>query len=123
SPRPRALDAAIPVNERDPQGNAQAIVKLQYQRNFGSSAYLRLYGYTYYSNYIGTGPTSSWQPYTGYDSGDYELSAHTRGISATCADQLSSKHLLELQGSYTTSNSLRMYNEQMFGYADQFAVL
>ena len=123
SPQPRALNAPIPVSERDPQGNAQAIVKLQYQRNFGPSAYLRLYGYSYYLNYIGTGPTSSWQPYTGYDSGDYELSAHTRGISATFADQLSSKHLLELQGSYTTSNSLRMYNEQMFGYADQFAVL
>ena len=86
-----------------------------------------LYGYSYYSDYIGTGATSSWQPYTGFDSGDYELSAHTRGLSATFEDQLTPKHLLEVQGSFTTSNALRMYNEQMFNspgaQADQFAVL
>jgi len=123
SPRDRALNAPIPVNARDRQGNQQDILKLQYQRNFSAQAFMRVYGYSYYSDYIGTGATSSWQPYTGYDSGDYELSSHTRGVSATFADQLSSKHLLQLQGSYTTSNALRMYNEQMFGLADSFAVL
>ncbi|MBV9646440.1 MAG: TonB-dependent receptor, partial [Candidatus Eremiobacteraeota bacterium] len=123
SPQGRPLNAPIPLNQRDPQENQQAIVKLQYQRNFSAQAFMRLYGYSYYSDYIGTGATSSWQPFTGYDSGDYELNAHTRGISATFADQLSPRHLLELQGSYTTSHSLRMYNTQMFGSADSFAVL
>ena len=123
SPQNRPLDAPIPVNARDGQLNQQAILKLQYQRNFSSQAFMRVYGYSYYSDYIGTGATSSWQPYTGYDSGDYELSAHTRGLSATFEDQITPKHLLELQGSYTTSHALRMYNEQMFGYADSFAVL
>lgn len=123
SPQNRPLNAAIPLNERDRGYNQQAIVKLQYQKNLGSQAYLRLYGYTYYSDYIGTGPNSSWQNFTGFDSGDYELNAHTRGLSATFADQITPKHLLNLQASYTTSRALRMYNTQMFGSGDSFAVL
>jgi hypothetical protein len=126
SPTNRQFDGNIPFDARDVQLNQQGIVKLQYQKNFSSEAYLRIYGYTYYSNYIGTGPDSSaddgYQT-SGYDYGDYELSAHTRGLSATFADQLGSRNLLEAQGSFTTSNALRMYNEQMFNYGDQFAVL
>jgi Carboxypeptidase regulatory-like domain/TonB dependent receptor len=127
SPTDRAADSAIPLDQRDVGYNNQAIVKLQYQKNFGGSAYFRVYGYTYYSNYIGTGAISSWQPYTGFDSGDYELNSHTRGLSGTFADQINPQNLLEVQGSFTTSTSLRMYNEQMFAgsgfYGDNFAVL
>ena len=38
-------------------------MKLQYQRNFSSSAFLRLYGYTYYSDWIENGPMMSLQPF------------------------------------------------------------
>jgi hypothetical protein len=126
TPTSRAFDGNIPLDDRDVQLNQQGIFKIQYQKNFSSQAYLRLYGYTYYSDYIGTGPNSSangGNQYTGYDYGDYELSAHTRGLSATFADQIDSRNLLELQGSLTTSNALRMYNTQMFGPGDEFAVL
>ncbi len=123
SPRNRAFDGTIPPDARDTQYNQQGILKLQYQKNFSSDAYLRVYGYTYYSDYIAAGANSSFQPYTGLDSGDYELNSHTRGLSATFADQLDGRNLLELQSSYTTSRALRMYNEQPFGYADNFAVL
>ncbi len=87
SPTNRALYAPLPLTTRDQQYNNQDIVKLQYQKNFSADAFLRLYGYTYYSDYVGTGPVSSWQPYTGFDSGDYELNSHTRGVSATFAKQ------------------------------------
>jgi len=117
------FNATIPITQRDTGYNGQAIVKVQYQKNFGSQAYFRVYGYTYYSNYIGTGPISSWQPITGYDSGDYELSSHTRGISASFNDQINAQNLLELQASYVTATSLRMNNTQMFNNADSFAVL
>lgn len=126
SPRNRAFDGNIPFDDRDVQLNEQGIFKVQYQKNFSSQAYLRLYGYTYYSDYIGTGPNSSANggyQFTGYDYGDYELSAHTRGLSATFADQINSRNLLEVQGSLTTSTALRMYNTQMFGSGDSFAVL
>jgi hypothetical protein len=123
SPQNRPFDGDIPINQRDVGFNQQGIVKIQYQRNFNAASFLRLYGYTYYSDYINTGPNSSTQPITGYYSGDYELSAHTRGVSATYENQIDSHNLLELQGSYTTSRALRMYNEQMFDPADAFAVL
>jgi hypothetical protein len=123
SPTNRPMFAPLPLNGRDVQYNDQAIVKLQYQHAFSDSAYLRVYGYTYYSDYVGTGPASSWQSYVGFDSGDYELNSHTRGISASLVDQLSPQHLLSLEGSYVTATSLRMNNFSMFGGTDAFAVL
>ncbi len=112
-----------PWNQRDRGYNGQAIVKLQYQKNFNSSAFLRLYGYTYYSDWIENGPMMSLQPYAFYDSGDYEINNHTRGISLSFTDQLSPAHLLEAEGTYTTASGARIYNEQMFGYGDSFAVV
>lgn len=126
---PHALFGPIPdpYNQRDRGYNGQAIVKLQYQKNFSSSAYMRLYGYTYYSDWIENGPMMSLQPYAYYDSGDYEINNHTRGVSLSFADQLSPQHLLEAEGTYTTATGARIYNEQMFQYGyvygNAFAVL
>ncbi|HLI96292.1 MAG TPA: TonB-dependent receptor [Candidatus Baltobacteraceae bacterium] len=128
SPQNRAFGMQIPLDVRDVGYNDQAIAKLQYQKNFGSDSYLRLYGYTYYSDYIGTGPVSTYE-FTGFDSNDYELSAHTRGVSATFAKQFG-PNLLQVEGSYTTADAIRMYNEQPYGAfgaafnpEDNFAVL
>ncbi|MBV9263300.1 MAG: TonB-dependent receptor, partial [Candidatus Eremiobacteraeota bacterium] len=122
---PHPLFGAIPDpwNQRDRGYNGQAIVKLQYQKNFNSSAFLRVYGYTYYSDWIENGPLESLQPYAFYDSGDYEINNHTRGVSVNFTDQLSPQNLIEAEGTYTTASGARIYNEQMFGYGDSFAVL
>ncbi len=116
-----------PYNQRDRGYNGQAIFKLQYQKNFSSNAFLRVYGYTYYSDWIENGPMMSLQPYAYYDSGDYEINNHTRGVSVNFTDQLSPQDLLEAEGSYTTSTGARIYNEQMFqystAYGNAFAVL
>jgi hypothetical protein len=112
-----------PYNQRDRGYNGQGIVKLQYQKNFSPSAYMRLYGYTYYSDWIENGPLESLQPYAYYDSGDYEINNHTRGISLSFADQIDPQNLLQLEGTYTTASGARIYNEQMFDSADSFAVL
>jgi hypothetical protein len=122
---PHALFGPIPDpwNQRDRGYNGQAIVKLQYQKNFNSSAFLRIYGYTYYSDWIENGPMMSLQPYAFYDSGDYEINNHTRGISVAFTDQISPQNLVEAEGTYTTATGARIYNEQMFGYGDSFAVL
>jgi len=50
--------------------------------------------------------------------GDYELNAHTRGLSGIFAKQFGSKHLVNVQASYTTATSMDMNNAQMFGAAD-----
>jgi len=123
SPTNRAMFGMIPLTTRDQQFNNQDIVKIQYQKNFSSDSYLRVYGYTYYSDYVGTGAVSSWQPLVGFDSNDYELSSHTRGISATFAKQLSAQHLLQIGASYTTATSTRMNNTQMYDPADAFAAV
>ena len=122
SPANRAMFSQIPLTTRDQQFNNQDIVKLQYQKNF-RSGYLRLYGYTYYSDFVGTGAVSSWQPLIGFDSNDYQVSSHTRGISAQFAEQLGPQHLLQLGASYTTATSIRMNNTQMYDPGDAFAVV
>jgi hypothetical protein len=119
----RAFHAPIGLDVRDVQYNQQVVAKLQYQKNFSSDAYLRIYGYTYFATYNGAGAVSSFQPYTGYDSGDYELNAHTRGLSATFSKQFGSQHLVSLQGSYTSATSMDYNNSEMFGSANNFAVL
>ena len=108
----RPFQSPIEPNRRDAFVNNQSIVKLQYQHNFGTNAFLRLYGYTYYSDWPQTGPQSTLQNYLGYVPSDYELSSHTRGVSAQFTDQLNSQHLLSIQGSYTTSRTLRDNNQQ-----------
>ena len=107
-----AFGGCIEPNRRDAFVNNQGIAKLQYQRNFGTSAFLRVYGYTYYSDWLQTGPQSNWMNYLGFVPGDYELSSHTRGVSAQFTSQLNSQHLFSIQGSYTTSTVLRDNNTQ-----------
>jgi hypothetical protein len=103
----------IPVDARDTINNNQEIVKLQYQKNFGTNAYLRVYGYSYYSDWLQNGPQSTYSNFVGPVSPDYELNSHTRGVSATFAKQLDSKNLLSLQASYTSASSIRDNNTQM----------
>ncbi|MEO9262653.1 MAG: TonB-dependent receptor, partial [Candidatus Baltobacteraceae bacterium] len=103
----------IPGTLRDSTNNGIGVVKLQYQRNFGSSAYLRIYGYTLYSNWFLYGPNTTWANYIGPNPSDYELESHTRGLSATFAKQLNPQNLLQIQGSYATASSLRSNNTQM----------
>jgi hypothetical protein len=104
----------VEPDRRDAFNNNQSILKLQYQHNFGTNAFLRVYGYTYYSDWLQTGPQSSWQNFLGFVPADYELESHTRGVSAQFTDQINSQHLLSIQGSYTTASTLRDNNTQPF---------
>ncbi len=112
-------DGTLPFNQRDAQLNSQSIFKLQYQHNFSQNAYLRFYGYSAYSDRFLYAPFESSLP-LGDAAGnqniagqDYEVDTHTRGLSATFADQLSSQHLLNVLGSVTTATSLRDNNSSV----------
>ena len=85
-------------------------MKLQYTHNMGSSAFIRLYGYTYYSDWLQNGPQSLYADFDSCCWYNYELSSHTRGISAQIQDQVNSQNLVSLQGSYVTANSVRDNN-------------
>jgi hypothetical protein len=95
-------------------GNNGSIVKLQYQKNFGSSAYVRLFGYTFYSDWLQTDPNYSVTPFLvgGATAGDYELNTHTRGLYLQGADQINAQNLLSLTANYTTATVTRMNNAQ-----------
>ncbi len=104
----------MPVDLRDSISNDQGILKLQFTKTFGSNALFKLYGYTFYSDWLQIGPQSAASTYYGPVGPDYELSSHTRGISGTFSDQLGAQNLLQFQGSYTTSTTLRDNNSQFF---------
>jgi hypothetical protein len=108
------FQSAIPADARDGVTNNQGIFKLQYTHAIGENALLKVYGYTYYSDWLNLGPQSVLAPFIQPAIGDYELSSHTRGVSAQFTDQLGSNNLLSIQGSYTTANSLRDNNGQIY---------
>jgi hypothetical protein len=110
--------SAVPADARDGFWNDASIVKLQYQHNIGSNAYFRIYGYTFYSDWLQTSPLSYGTPFYGFGvtSYDYELESHTRGLAFTYANQLSSSNLLTFDGNYTTATTNR-YNNTNFNNA------
>jgi hypothetical protein len=91
--------------------NNNGIFKVQYQKNIGSSAYIRLYGYSNYSSWSIFDPVGyRYAPATAAGALDYELDTHTRGLSLEFADQINSKNLLQGSASYTFANVVRYNN-------------
>jgi hypothetical protein len=107
--------SAVPPDNRDSYWNNASIAKVQYQHNMGSSAYFRIYGYTFYSDWLQTSALSWGTPFFGFGglSYDYELESHTRGLAFTYANQLSSQHLLTLDANYVSASTNR-YNNTTF---------
>jgi hypothetical protein len=125
---PFATGTNLPLTNQDNEEIGDSILKLQYQKNFGSSAYLRIYGYTDYSNWLNYGANSISYALAGLTQdiqvADYVVSSHTRGASAEFADQLSPKDMLQFQLSYTTANSSRVNSYTSYdGPGAQFATL
>ena len=115
--------AIIPLDARDTIWNDQEIVKLQYQKNLSTNAYFRIYGYTYYSDWLQNGPQSANSLFFGPSGPDYELLTHTRGLSASFADQINPQHLLQIQGSYSTASTVRYNNSSFFNGGGQVALV
>ncbi len=112
----------IPANLRDSFVNNQGIFKLQYTHALGSTALFRIYGYTYYSDWLNKGPNSE-NSLFGIPSVDYELESHTRGLSAAFTDQLAPTDLLNLQVADTIATTLRNNNSQLGNNGTPFAAL
>ncbi|HEY1977166.1 MAG TPA: TonB-dependent receptor [Candidatus Baltobacteraceae bacterium] len=103
----------IPNDYRDGRWDTAGIVKLQYQKNMGSNAYLRLFGYTFYSN-TNRATANGWgNAYAfGVTNYQYEVDSHTRGLELQFADQISSSNLVSGMLSYLDSGTLRYYSHQ-----------
>ncbi len=108
--------STIPSDSRDSFWNNASIEKIQYQKNIGSNAYFRIYGYSFYSDWLQTSPLSFGSGDLigfGVTSYDYELNSHTRGLAFSFADQINSSNLLTFDTNYTTATTNR-YNNTNF---------
>ncbi|HZV78247.1 MAG TPA: TonB-dependent receptor, partial [Candidatus Binatus sp.] len=90
---PHQAFSPLPNTIPDGNSNAVGITKLQYQRNFDTRSYLRVFGYSLYSFWSINGPVSAFLPF-GAEVADYELPVHQYGFSASYTNQLSDQHLL-----------------------------
>ena len=109
----------IPFTQRGGYWNDDSIIKLQFTKNFSSDAYLRLYGYTFYSDWLNNDPNTISPNNNSCCIGqglieEYELFSHTRGLSAQFADQLNSTNLLNIQASSVVSSVVRYNNSGSF---------
>lgn len=108
--------ATLPNDFRDGRWDQASIIKLQYQHNMGSNAYLRAFGYTFYSNTNRSGPIQEGitGPFGSANLGatnfDYEVDSHTSGGELQFADQVSDTNQILVTGNYVTSKTLRYYN-------------
>ncbi|MBV9103737.1 MAG: TonB-dependent receptor, partial [Candidatus Eremiobacteraeota bacterium] len=117
----RSAFSLIPASQRDSYDNRASIFKIQYQKNFGSNAFARVYGYTFYSDWLQNGADSLLQKLTGAVSSDYELITHTRGVVGTFVDQWNPQNLLNFTGGYTYATTTR-WNNTWFGAPANVAV-
>jgi hypothetical protein len=113
SPPHVAFNGLIPPNERDADDHNASILKLQYQKNFSASQYLRLYGYSEYTDWFLNGPVSADLTYGG-ELQDYEVHGNAFGVTAQYVNQINAQNLLTLTGSYNTQK-LETYNGANYG--------
>ena len=118
SPTNRALYSGIPMDATDSVNNVGSIFKVQYQKNLGSRAYIRAFGYSFYSDWMQNAPYGAAMtvanlgasPSNCCVSNDYELATHTRGAELQFADQINDKNLLNFTGNFTTASADRWNN-------------
>lgn len=119
SPNTQVIDP----NQRGMMDNNNAVFKVQYQKNIGSSAYIRAYAYSNYSTWAMNDPSALYVPFTTVGALDYELDTHTRGAAIEFADQLNTHNLLTGSASYTFANVLRDNNNTMIGNGYQVELM
>jgi hypothetical protein len=108
------FDGPIPLydNSLSPVSNDTGIAKLQYTYALSTSAYLRIYGYSFYSDWLqesplygGTGGAVPTVP-----SPEYQLYTHSAGGAVEFNDQINDQNLLGVDYNYTTANVTRFNN-------------
>jgi hypothetical protein len=108
---PSNAQSLIPADYRDGRWDTASIAKLQYQKNLGSTAYVRLFGYTFYSNTNRATANGYGSNVTlGITNYQYEVDSHTGGLELQFADQISGTNLVSGMVSYITSDTLRYFN-------------
>jgi hypothetical protein len=101
---PHTFQAAMPLNTlNDMYNNDTGTVKAQYTHPFSDSSFLRLMGYSFFSDWTEDGVPSGYEVRGGFewDSPNYDLITHTAGGMIQYANQINDKNLLQITGNYT----------------------
>ncbi len=105
---------AIPLtdNSANVNRNDTGVTKVQYTYALSQAAYLRLYGYTFYSDWLQTLPIFGGAPLLvpSAISPEYDLITHTSGAALDFQDQINDQNLVSLDGNYTTAGVIRFNN-------------
>jgi hypothetical protein len=108
------FDGPIPLydNSLSPVSNDTGIAKLQYTYALSTSAYLRVYGYTFYSDWLQESPLfgSTGEGSPSVPSPEYQLYTHSAGGAVEFNDQINDQNLLGVDYNYTTANVTRFNN-------------
>ncbi len=111
---PHQFDGPIPLYDQSltPISNDTGIAKLQYTYALSSSAFLRAYGYTFYSDWEQGSPlyggTSGGVPSSA--SAQYLLFTHSAGGALEFNDQINDQNLVAANINYVTANVIRFNN-------------
>jgi hypothetical protein len=101
----------LPSNYRDARWDTESMFKLQYQKNIGTNAYVRLFGYSEYANTNRSGAARrALGSGLGVANYDYEVDTHATGVQLQFGDQINDKHQLTGWLQYRTENELRYNN-------------
>src|SRR5579863_2587606 len=113
-----AFGGPIPANDEglSTNRNDTGITKVQYTYALSQAAYLRAYGYTFYSDWMEQSPSY------GSTDGDtpsliaaqYQLITHTSGGALDFQDQLNDQNLVSLDGNYTDAGVIRFNNSSAY---------
>ena len=103
-------------NEVSPYQNDTGITKLQYTHALSNAAYLRVYGYTFYSDWLQNSPLfgSTDQGVPSLPAAQYILPTHTLGGALEFNDQINDQNLLGANINYTTANVIRFNNTSAY---------
>jgi Carboxypeptidase regulatory-like domain/TonB-dependent Receptor Plug Domain/TonB dependent receptor len=108
------FDGPIPLydNSLSPVSNDTGIAKLQYTYALSTSAYLRIYGYSFYSDWLQESPLfgSTEEGSPSVPSPEYQLYTHSAGGALEFNDQINDQNLLGVDYNYTTANVTRFNN-------------
>jgi hypothetical protein len=108
------FNGSIPLLDEsiNPYQNDTGIAKLQYTYALSRSAYVRVYGYTFYSDWLQTGPTfgATGETVPSLPSPQYDLMTHTGGGAFDFSDQVDDQNLVGADYNYTTANVIRFNN-------------
>ncbi len=97
--------------------NQTGIIKLQYTHQLSDRAYVRAFGYTFFSDWMQAGAINGSvgeNPNTGIPP-NYDLITHTMGSEVQLADQVNEKNLVQFTGNYTSATVVRFNNTGFLG--------